>query len=93
MNNIKGRKNWIDWMKSIVIFLILYGHLFSYGYTYVYTFSVPLFFFISGYLCKIETDYKIFWKKVFYNLILPMFLLSAICLMIDSALDIWHRKF
>lgn len=93
MNNIKGRKNWIDWMKSIGIFLILYGHLFSYGYTYVYTFSVPLFFFISGYLCKIETDCKIFWRKVFYNLILPMFILSAICLMIDSALDIWHRKF
>lgn len=44
MNNIKGRKNWIDWMKSIGIFLILYGHLFSYGYTYIYTFSVPLFF-------------------------------------------------
>lgn len=93
MNVVIKRQNWIDWMKTIGIFLIIYGHLFSFAYMYIYTFSVPLFFFVSGYLCKIEANTHVFWKKIFYNLLVPMFLLAAICLTIDSVLDIWHGKF
>lgn len=69
------RYNWIDWMKAIGIFLIVYGHYFSYGDTYIYVFNVPLFFIISGYLYKKEISIKVFWKKTMYNLIIPMLIL------------------
>ena len=72
------RYNWIDWMKAIGMFLIVYGHYFSYGATYIYVFNVPLFFIISGYLYKKETSTKVFWLKLFYNLIVPMLFLVVI---------------
>ena len=46
------RLNWLDWMKVIGMYLIVYGHFSSYGHKFIYTFSVPLFFMISGFLFK-----------------------------------------
>ncbi len=79
-----GRMMWIDWMKAIGIYLIVYGHLFSVGHWYVYTFSVPLFFLISGFLCKREENLSLFWKKIWYNLVLPLLLISFINYAIGS---------
>lgn len=72
------RLNWLDWMKTIGIGLIVYGHFFSLYDIYVYVFSVPLFFLISGFLCKIESDNSIFWKKLWYNLIVPLIIICTI---------------
>lgn len=51
------RINWIDWSKSICMFLVILGHthLDDSGLLtkrIIYTFHMPLFFFISGLLCK-----------------------------------------
>ena len=70
------RQNWLDWMKAIGIVLIVYGHFFSFYNRYVYVFSVPLFFVISGFLCRRETDTKLFWKKLWYNLVVPLLLID-----------------
>ena len=47
------RQYWIDWCKVFGIYLVVLGH-FSYGigklYLWFYTFHMPLFFIISGYL-------------------------------------------
>ena len=72
-----SRLNWLDWMKAIGIGLIVYGHFFSLYDIYVYVFSVPLFFLISGFLCKKESDNKVFWKKLWYNLIVPMVIICT----------------
>ena len=73
-----SRLNWLDWMKAIGIVLIAYGHFFSLFDRYVYVFSVPLFFVISGFLCKIESDTKVFWKKLWYNLVVPLLLICVL---------------
>ena len=46
------RYNWIDWSKSIAIFLVIWGHvpMQSETHTIIYSFHMPLFFLISGYL-------------------------------------------
>lgn len=72
---VNKRMNWIDWMKAIGMYLIVYGHYTSYGHEFIYTFSVPLFFVISGFLFKKEESIRTFFKKNFYNLILPMLLM------------------
>ena len=68
---------WIDWMKTMGMFFIISGHFFSVGHKYLYMFSVPLFFFLSGVLFHKENDTMIFVKKCFYNLFLPMFLICS----------------
>jgi fucose 4-O-acetylase-like acetyltransferase len=61
-------------MKTIAMFLIIAGHCRVPGYKYVYVFSVPAFFIISGFLSKKENNIKEFWTKQFWNLVIPMFL-------------------
>ena len=72
------RFDWIDWMKVIGIYFIVYGHFFSLGEKFIYVFNVPLFFFISGFLCKKEVNKGVFWKKLWYNLVVPMLIISLI---------------
>lgn len=79
-----SRLNWLDWMKAIGIVLIAYGHFFSLYDRYVYVFSVPLFFVISGFLSRRETDYRLFWKKLWYNLVVPLLLICAINYLIGA---------
>lgn len=75
---INNRMNWLDWMKAIGMYLIVYGHYTSFGHEFIYTFSVPLFFVISGFLFKKEENIRTFFKKNFYNLILPMLIMVII---------------
>ena len=72
-----ARLNWVDWMKAIGIGLIVYGHFFSLYDIYVYVFNVPLFFLISGFLCKKESANRIFWKKIWYNLVIPLLIICT----------------
>lgn len=74
----ENRLEWIDWMKALGIFLIVLGHFNSVGNQFVYVFHVPLFFLISGFLCKREDDIRLFWKKLWYNLAVPMLILATL---------------
>lgn len=76
--HIQGRLVWIDWMKCIGMYLIVLGHFFPVGSRYIYVFNVPLFFLISGFLCKRERNYHLFWKKLWHNLIVPTIIICLI---------------
>ena len=69
--------DWIDWMKAIGIYLVVLGHFYSYGEKFIYVFHIPLFFVISGFLNKKETDVQVFWRKLWYNLVIPMLLMAV----------------
>lgn len=75
---VRSRLVWLDWMKTLAIYLIIAGHCMVPGYNYVYVFSVPAFFIMSGFLSKRESDIKVFWTKLLWNLIVPMVLFIAI---------------
>lgn len=72
------RLEWIDWMKAFGIYLIVLGHFYSIGEKQIYVFHVPLFFVISGFLCKKESNQGIFWKKLWYNLMVPMLIMAVV---------------
>lgn len=56
---MQQRKNWVDWAKVLGMFFIIYGHCFPETMTnFVYAFNVPVFFLISGYLCKKDLQSK-----------------------------------
>lgn len=73
------RKIWIDWAKTLSIFVIVWGHFFPEGLCgFIYTFNVPVFFIISGYLCRRETSFGKCFDKTLHNLIIPYFILATI---------------
>ena len=77
-----NRYYWLDIAKSIGIFLIVFGHLSISKFTmdFLWTFHVPLFFFISGFLFK-PTAGDIFLNRLKSRLILPyiyIYLINAL---------------
>ncbi|MCK8584829.1 acyltransferase family protein [Yersinia ruckeri] len=55
MENYKERHDWIDYLRFITMFYIYLGHFGTSAgkiYPFVFTFHVPLFFFISGILVR-----------------------------------------
>ena len=71
-----GGVNWIDWMKTIGMFFIVWGHLSpDIMKSFIYAFSVPSFFMLSGFLFK-TSDWISFFKKNFKGIVVPYFLLG-----------------
>lgn len=77
MGNTK-RIEWVDWMKALAMFFIIAGHCWVPGNQYIYVFSVPCFFIISGYLSHKESDNVTFWRKLNWNMVVPMIIYLAI---------------
>lgn len=75
----QNRILWVDTVKAFGMFFIVLGHFFPpYISAWIYTFNVPLFFFMSGFLAKKEGNWKVFWRKNFNGLIVPFLLLSTL---------------
>ena len=83
-----SRMLWIDNMKTIGIYFIVLGHFFSVHTAFIYVFNVPLFFIISGFLCKHESNNLEFWKKLWWNLIVPMIIICITNSLITTILEI-----
>ena len=82
---LKQRINWIDWAKVFAIYLVVLGHLLSktgregYIFNFIYSFHMPFFFFISGYLFTIkENNFRSFLKGSIRSLLAPYVLLNLI---------------
>lgn len=73
-----NRYVWLDWMKVLGMYFIVLGHFFPQGYKYIYTFSVPVFFFLSGFLSKCESNISLFWNKLFFNLLVPAIMMCSV---------------
>lgn len=84
---------WIDWMKAIAMFFIIAGHLRVPGFKYIYVFSVPCFFIISGFLSRVIPNAREFWSKLWYYLVVPMLLLFLINQVINVAVLVVNDGF
>ena len=81
MTEIKGtRYYWIDWMKVIAMYCVICVHLAVPCMRLFLITDTPFFFIISGFLFK-KDENEVFWKKTFWNLIIPtviLFLLAPL---------------
>jgi len=72
---MKKRLDWLDAGKGLGMLLVMLGHadIPTFLKTYIYTFHMPLFFFLSGYLFKMEkfSNLKVFFIKRTKSLIFP----------------------
>lgn len=78
--NSRTRIQWIDIAKGLGIVLVIIGHLLISTSTLcaeIYTFHIPLFFFLSGYVFNgYKYNFKDFIKKKFKTLIIPYIFLG-----------------
>ena len=99
MENMQ-REKYIDVAKGIGILLVVYGHVINSGSLeslsvvsqVIYSFHMPLFFFVTGYLLglrKYDGGFSLSkqLKKVGLTLFLPYFVWSFVYMYIGSALE------
>lgn len=72
----------------IAMYFIIAGHCFVPFNKYIYVFSVPCFFVIFGFLSHKELENRLFWKKIFWNMLIPMALLLIIDIFFQTILRI-----
>lgn len=81
--NFNDRIHWIDVLKGIGIFLVIMGHTFKENsvFYWVYSFHMPLFFLISGYLIEPKSEIRKrreFFLKKCKSLLLPFFVFRVL---------------
>lgn len=95
-----NREPWIDILRGIGILLVVLGHttnLPAPAQAFIYSFHLPLFFFLSGYLFHSE-KYKgrshfEFALLRFRRLMVPYFVIALICLMFVLLKDLKNNVF
>ncbi len=86
-----NRLNYIDCLKVIGIFLVVWGHWYpEMSSIWIYAFHVPMFFMISGFLSKKEDSFSGFMVKLTKSLVVPYFLLSFIAMLPSMRMCIQH---
>lgn len=86
------RFHWIDSLKGIGIMLVVFAHhhLPTALETYIYSFHMPLFFFISGFLFEFEKyakSFANFVKVKFKSLIVPYFFFAVLTCLFYFLMD------
>lgn len=81
---MESRFNYIDTAKAVGMFLVVLGHAHYVPdslIVFIYSFHMPLFFFISGYLLsnkKLDMDFLVYFKQQSRSLLLPYIIFFVI---------------
>lgn len=75
---MENKSTVINVIKGIAILLVVFGHMGSPYWSAVYTFHMPLFFFLGGLFINTKGTYRNFLEKNFVRLILPYFLFCIV---------------
>ena len=78
---IANRMDWMDWAKAIAITLVVFGHLRSDFMSYIFSFHMPFFLMLSGFLQKkrpvqeevVKSAKSLLVPYVIYNLYLLVY--------------------
>lgn len=78
ISTIKQKDSSIDIIKGIAIIAVIFGHIASPISSFIYSWHMPLFFFISGFFIKAEDNVQVFLIKSFKRLLIYFFIFSTI---------------
>lgn len=74
---MRERLVWGDWARILGLYLVILGHFFpGIVKSFIFSFHVPFFFFISGYFTTYKSNN--FWKHLTQTLIVPYLLICMI---------------
>jgi len=87
---MKNREEWIDVLKGFGALFVLLGHVVSYTSNvkiYLYSFHIPLFFFVSGYLFKKNKNILGYTFDKFKRFIIPYFIFSFLSMFVFTIIN------
>lgn len=89
-----NRIEWIDTAKGIGILLVIFAHI-NTGIVakWIYSFHMPLFFFLSGYVFRVKDNFGLFFKKKVRSIIVPYFCLGVIMVLFQICRNYVEGKF
>jgi fucose 4-O-acetylase-like acetyltransferase len=80
---------WIDVVRGLGILLVVLGHLETgFPERIIYAFHMPLFFFLSGYVHKVQNKYGTFLQKRAIHLLVPY----VVFLLLLAPLELHHAS-
>lgn len=91
MMNINKRIGWVDIARALGIFAIVLGHTVEDGVTmrYLYSFHIPLFFFLSGATLRVQdASFGAFVKKRAFSLLLPYGIFALVSQLVYEAMSL-----
>jgi fucose 4-O-acetylase-like acetyltransferase len=71
----------VDFLRGVGIIAVVVGHFANPLGNFIYSWHMPLFFIISGYLTNLDTDFILFIKKQLRRLIYPFLIWETISLL------------
>lgn len=86
---MQKRVYWLDSMRALAIYLIVLGHVLNGRsiWIWIYSFHVPLFIIISGYLFNgVRYRFFEFFKKRFFMLMIPYYFFSLLSIIVFQIL-------
>ena len=94
MTHLDNRIRWVDTARGLGILFVIWGHYASDNLAdFFYTFHVPLFFVLSGYLFRIkpEADAKQVLRKLSKSLLIPYFSLGAMMAAAQCLINYFYK--
>jgi len=79
---------WLDWMKVLALFSVIWGHFFSLGYQYHYVFNLQAFCVVSGFLYHQAPDWRSCLEKNIRQLLVPTVALSLL-MQLEAVVRCW----
>lgn len=90
----KNRIEWIDMAKGYGMFAVIIAHICSGQlHEWIYTFHMPLFFFLSGYVFSNKNSFDDFIKKKAQSLLVPYFSLGIPMVVLTIFLKLYQNTF
>ena len=94
LSESKKRIDWIDMAKGYGMLAVIIAHICSGPlHEWIYTFHMPLFFFLSGYVFSNKEEFNIFIKKKAKALLVPYFSLGIPMVVFTVLLKIYYNTF
>ena len=75
---MKNNLIWVDVLKSIGIIMVVIGHFDSPYSSFIFSWHMPLFFFLAGFFFNSDAEVKSFFNKSFQRLMIPFFIFSFV---------------
>lgn len=80
---MENKLTWINNIKGFGIFIVVLGHISSPFSDFIFSWHMPLFFFISGFFIKVDLPVVTYLKKDFIRLMIPYLLFSFLGITVE----------
>lgn len=83
VESLRQRINWIDLARGVAILAVVFGHSASPISSFIFSWHMPLFFFLSGFFINTETDFFEVVKNSFKKILIPFFIFACLGFLIS----------